>query len=117
MPDLFVNATAWLASQLTANASQAVTYQRGSATVSVNATRGQSDAEDIDTDGRIVTVRVADFLIDVSALILDGTAIEPKQGDRIVASDGTFRVMPAGGEGCFRRSGDKFRIHTKRVSS
>ena len=59
-----------------------------------------------------------DFLIPVANLVLSGSATQPRQGDRIVSPQGTFKIIVPAGEPPWRFSDVEetlYRVHTKRV--
>lgn len=114
---------AHLAEQLAAHVSRSVTYRRGSRTVTLLATVGRSMVS-IQEDGNLrreYTDR--DYLIDAALLILNGMAVEPRVGDRIIDTNDeathVYEVLASDGETAWRWSDPfriKYRVHTKRVS-
>lgn len=122
MSDLLQEGQAWLAGQLTTHASQSVVYVRGSEEVSVPATIGKTTFEHDDGMGTIIRTQVRDYLIDASSLVLAGSPVLPKAGDRIREIEGNrtyvYEAMAIAGEPCWRYSDPfrlKLRIHTKLV--
>jgi hypothetical protein len=123
--DLMANGMAWLADQLQAHASEPVVYQRGSEQVALCATFGSTLLKLDDGAGGIRMERTdRDFLIPAASLVLSGSPVLPKEGDKILHAYGsslhTFQVLPYANEPQWRWS-DPFRkmlrIHTKRISS
>jgi hypothetical protein len=118
MADLLQTAQTWLAGQFKQHASQTVTYRRGAAEISVQATPGRTTAEQTDVEGLTVETLVNDFLIQATDLDLGAGPTEPQLGDEIVFAGDTYSVRPHGGE-LWRHSdsyGQVLRIHTKRIA-
>jgi len=103
-------------------AGENVIYQRGMATVTVRAVRGQTVFRLPDENGIEIRIAMGDYLVEAEKLILGGMAVQPQLGDRIVQMDGAvYEVLgPGGGEPEWEWSGPPgltFRIHTKEVRS
>lgn len=118
-----------LTRSMAAHASRDVTYVRGVDEAVVRATFGSKLLRIQDADGgtRIEHTDL-DFLIPAADLILDGTAITPERGDRIVVAEGegdaaeseTYEVLPYGDEPCWRWADphrSAVRVHTKHVDT
>ncbi len=123
MADLISDAVDWLASTLKTDAGQTVVYWRASDSVSVTAVVGQSVAEAVEEDGRIIRVESRDFLIARADLVLSAVNVEPERGDVIRWTIGStvyvYEVIALPGESHWRDSDPylkTFRIHTKRVA-
>jgi ubiquinone/menaquinone biosynthesis C-methylase UbiE len=120
--DLLHQGVDWLDGMRTAHLSRSVTYQRGSESVEIAATMGQTTYEVADEYGATVEAVATDFLVSSDELVLGGEKTLPKTGDRIrLAGDDevlVFEVMDLGGAGHYR-PGDPYRrtlrIHTKQV--
>ena len=119
MANLLSGAIGHLAKALKTNAGATVTYKRGGATVSVQATKGQTQFEQ-DDQGAMLRWESVDWLIDTADLILSGAVTTPQRGDVIAETIGaatvTYEVLGDGNEPCFRYSDPhrkKLRIHTK----
>lgn len=104
-----------------------VTYERGSDSVELQATLGETVFEQADDYGVIHKIEARDFIIRTGDLVLDSAQTLPVVGDRIRDADGSqefiYEVMApgsaSGGEPPFRYSDPyrkAIRIHTKRVS-
>lgn len=98
----------------------------GTAGPVIRATVGETQIEEYETDGTILTVRARDYLIDRDGR--DGYRIStgittPKIGDVIIqtlaGSTARFEVVPTNSERGSRRSdraGDLWRVHTKEIT-
>lgn len=101
----------------------AVTYRRGSDTVSISAVVGDTRIELAEQyAGTTVIGRVRDYIVQASDLVLGGSTTEPQIGDQIDETRGsatyTFEVMSAGADAPYRpsdRHGKSWRIHTKLI--
>ena len=98
-----------------------VTYRRGQQYVEVTASVGNTVFEVINDSGFAELVHSRDYLIAADALVIAGTAVVPKPGDRIeeVLNGQTLVhdvMSPDQGKPCWRYS-DPYRrtvrIHTK----
>lgn len=125
MVDLLETGSAWLKDRRTAHLAETVTYQRGEDSISISATAGTSNFEQIDEHGLVNQLRTRDFLIEAADLVIDSVLVNPQIGDKIIETDGAVtyfhRVMsPGGGATPWRYSdpyGKVLRIHTKLVST
>lgn len=107
-----------LATALQGTFGQAVTYRRGSSSVSVTATIGATTFR-IETEFGFERVVTRDYLIKTADLVIGGTAIEPARGDEIDEVRGTttytHRVVSINDEPEFTYSDSArtiMRIHT-----
>lgn len=99
-----------------------VTYRRGTESVDLTATVGESVVEVADESGFLVREELRDYLIDAADLVLSGVQVEPRKGDRIEETiDGALHVhevrAPAQ-EPVFRhsdRARTRLRVHTKLI--
>jgi hypothetical protein len=118
MSDLLLSAESWLAGVHKASVSQAVVYQRGSSSVTIQATAGDSAIAQLD-QGIIVGYSTKDWLVTATDLVLNGRQIVPEQGDTITHGGKVYRVASdASGEKPYRDSGSGgvvLRIFTKQV--
>lgn len=108
--------------------SESITYSRattsGTITATLYASLGRNPFTTVGGSSEAVRLSVdeMDFLIRVPSLILDGDAVEPKQGDRIgITISGvamTFEVRPDQGMPVFSHDPHKttYRIHCKRIA-
>lgn len=110
--------------------SLSVTYKRGAASVSLQATIGSSKGWTEKEDGIREQWVSRDFLVAAADLILDGQRIEPMRGDQIIEvsldEDGepldtiTYKVLPpVDKEPCFTISDHsrlRYRVHAKEIS-
>lgn len=102
----------------------AVTYTRGSDSLEeLDAIPTEERYSVPDEQGILQEIHSRDYLVKTSELIVDGSAVEPRVGDRITETIGSvdmiFEVFPVDGQRCFRyrdASRGTIRIHTKRVS-
>lgn len=124
MADFLKDATDWLGQQLESHASRAITYTRGSDLVTLSAVVGSTPfrVDDIGQGTTRIVRSDRDYLIRADSLILNGVAVTPRRGDRIVDSvDGkTYECQPiVDGEPAWRNSdpyGEVYRIHCNRVT-
>ena len=123
MTNLLDTGVAWLSEQLQTHASRTINYVRGASTITaIAATRGRTEYESTDDEGNVTTSHTdLDWLVDAALLVLDGSAIEPRSGDRIVEVVGAvthiYEVLPLAGLQCFSldATGTMYRIHTKHI--
>ena len=124
MADLLAKGAAWLEQQRNTHYASPVTYQRGTATVELNATIGRTAFQQADEYGVVHHTESRDFLVLTAALVLGGSPALPQAGDRILEADGTktlvYEVMAPNGEPPWRYSDPyrtTLRIHTKHVAT
>ncbi len=124
MSDMIKTGVDWLANQMSAFASQTVTYSRGNDSVIINATFGSTDLSIADDYGSSIAGKVVDLIVAAASLVLDGKEIKPEVGDKIELTDGskttTYEVLDLAGDGCYRFSdsyGIGLRIHTKLINN
>lgn len=123
MTNILQDGAAWLGRQLKAVAGVTVAYHRGSSSVSgITATVSQHEYEVLDTDGIMVLIKSRDYIVHAADLVLSGSSITPRSGDRIVETIGgvsqTFEIMPLGAQNEYEpldTDGVLLRIHTKKV--
>lgn len=123
MPDLLKTGAEWLEAQRKTHMSSPVTYSRGEASVSVQASIGRTIYETDRSSGISLDEQTRDYLITAADLVLDGERVEPRPGDHIVEDASpslTYEVMaPEGVEQAWRYSDNHritLRIHTKLVA-
>jgi hypothetical protein len=114
---------ALLASILKDYESVAVTYNRGQGSVSIAATRQMHQYEVVDAEGFGITMLSRDYIIQAADLILNGSEVTPRPGDRIVETirsvSETFEVMAIGQMKEYEpldTDGVMLKIHTKRIT-
>ena len=125
MADLLKSGLAWLTSQLTAHASEIVTYARGYDSTEVHATLGRKLLKLSDEFGIRIEWTDMDFLIPTVDLAFDGEPFTPLRGDQLfVTIDETtveqFEVFPFGDEPAWRWADPHHsivRIHAKHIGS
>lgn len=122
MADLLDSAMAYHAAALKGNRGTAVFYQRGAESVAITATIGSTDFERQDGDGTQIAFKSFDILVTAADLVLNGTTILPRNGDKVVRVAGsyrrTFEVLALDGEPQYAwmdGSGLQLRIHTKLI--
>ncbi len=120
MPNLMESGAAWLADQLFTHAASPIVYARGGDSVSITAVRAQTIAELNTEFGMNIDVRISDFIIQESDLVLLATKVKPERGDTItiVIDDETivYTVLPEFGDDAYRESdrfGNTYRVHAK----
>ena len=97
-----------------------VTYSRSASSVVITAVPGTTMMETIDDQGSMLKVKVRDYRVLASDLIIDGDLVEPERGDQISEVIGATRfiheVIGPAGQQHVRWSamdGSVLRIHTK----
>jgi len=115
-------AAAWLDDVRAEHMTRTVTYRRGSDSVELSATVGQTVFRLTDEQGFEVRIVTRDYLIAADDLLLAGSQTEPRRGDRIEETDGgvtrVYELLGPGGEPEWRWSGPNhvtLRVHTKEV--
>lgn len=124
MTNVMQDGAAWLGQQLKQVASVTVAYHRGSSSIAeVTATVSLHEYEVLNTDGIMVLIKSRDYLVHAADLVLSGSTITPRSGDRIVETIGgvsqTFEIMPLGAQNEYEpldTDGVLLKIHTKRVA-
>jgi hypothetical protein len=125
MANIISAGAAWLADQLQAHVATTITYRRGATNVSLAATKGQTELEQVDADGFAQRILTVDFLLPAADLILSGSsaATLPARGDTIEETIGgalhTYTVLPGDSFPSYRFSDPHrkgLRIHTKQTS-
>ena len=124
MADLLETGSNWLEDQRTKHATRSVTYQRGADSVLLQATIGRIVFEIDNGNGVLERIESRDFLVLAVNLVLLGSAVLPKRGDRIRETQGTvtyvYEVMAPGKEPEWRWSDPyrkTLRIHTKQIDT
>ncbi len=124
MADLLEQGAQFLDDQRHAHMTRTVVYHRGSSSVEVSATIGQTTFEQADESGGIQRLESRDYLIRTADLVLDSQTVVPEPGDRIHETAGEsvfiYEVMAPGSEPPFRYSDPyrkALRIHTKHVAT
>jgi hypothetical protein len=122
--DLLAQASVWLENQRQRHLTQTVVYQRGSNTVSVLATIGATIFRIDDGAGALLRVEARDYLITAADLVVGGSPIVPRRGDRIRETFGSqtfiYEVSAPGDEPEWRWSDpyrQTYRIHTQQVDT
>jgi hypothetical protein len=127
MPGNFLkNGSAWLTNQLREHCSDPVEYHRsGESPLSLVATIGSSEFDQVDDSGVVFQTRGKDFLIRTADLDFGDGAVEPVPGDLLKWADGagsihSYEVVPSGAGGAFRYADQHrhmLRIHTTYIGS
>jgi hypothetical protein len=122
VPDLLAQASAWLEDQRQRFLTQTVVYQRAGDTIPVQATIGTTIFRLEDGAGALLRVESRDYLIAAAELVIDGTPIVPKRGDRIRETQGgrvfIYEVTAPGDEPEWRWSDpyrQTYRIHSQQL--
>jgi hypothetical protein len=111
-----------LASRLKARNGTSAVYRRGNYSVSLTVVIGSQLLRVSDRQGNVKMERAdADFLIEASDLVLNGSATEPASGDYVDVSIGSetkrYELMPVGSEPAWRYADptgqSQYRVHTK----
>ena len=97
-----------------------VTYRRGQLSTTWKAARGKTVYEIESEFAATITTETADFLGAAADLAFTpGSPITPQKGDEITTPAGTFEVIAAAGDKCFRYSDPeqtRLRIHAQQIS-
>jgi len=111
----------WLQQQLHQHAATQITYRRGSESVTITATVGETAYDADDGNGFMVRYVSRDFLVKPSDLSFGGIVSLPVPGDLIEEASGhlkhIFEVMEPPGRPHYKLSDPYhklYRIHTKR---
>lgn len=77
---------------------ETVTFQRGSKTCTItNAIRAEQTDDIVGPDGMITHHASIDWLLPQSEVLIDSVAVEPRQNDRVISSDGkSYEPMKPG---------------------
>lgn len=98
------------------------TYRRGDSEIPLTKVgRGTKTFRFVDERGTAKRIETSDFLIETAQLVLGGSVIEPRIGDRITETVAgqlvTYQVVSINKEPCFRWSDPdrtQMRIHTQK---
>ena len=123
MTSSFDNAISGALETLRSSCGQAVTFRRGRSSAELTAVVGKTAVSQDDGRGLVVERSIRDFLIRTSDLRLEGVAVTPERGDKIIQTLGgvayEWEVNGPGGEKPSRwvdDAGHTTRIHTKLVA-
>ena len=116
-------AASWRAVKAAAGVS--VTLARGASTVAIKAVKAETQADDVDEAGGLLTVRVRDFLIHVDDYKVSSAKVEPQNGDTITqvvnGKTRVFELMTDNNQPVWRfhegYGETVYRVHTKHVST
>jgi hypothetical protein len=124
LDDLLRSASDWLEEMRVKFMARMVIYVRGSQRLDVRATIGRTIFRINAGYGLTERFEARDYLILANDLVLEGTPILPKAGDRIHESQGSlvfiYEVMAPGNEPHYRYSDGyrkTLRIHTKLIAT
>jgi hypothetical protein len=123
MTNLLQDGVTWLGGKLKDHAGVSVTYQRGTDSVSITATPTLHEYQVVDDEGFGIMMLSRDYLVHAADLVLNGSAISPRSGDRVIETiDGvsqTFELMPLGQLHEYQPAdpdGTLLILHTKKVA-
>lgn len=123
MTNILQDGAAWLGGQLKDHAGVSITYARGTNSVSITATVTLHEYEVVDTEGFGITAVSRDYIVHAADLVVAGSTITPRAGDRITETVGgvsqTFEVMALGQlkeHEPVDSDGLLLRIHTKKIA-
>jgi hypothetical protein len=120
MTNLLKKGVEFLANALKANASDDVTYARGSNSVELKATLGKTPIQVQSDSGVQVAGEIIDFVFLAEDLILNGSLTVPQHGDKITTDRAIYEVNHLGVESCWKYCdpyGKNIRLHCKQVGS
>lgn len=108
MPNMLQTGMEWLNEQLKASASSAITYTRGNASRTIQATIGRHKPYDAGEQGNSVYGFEMRVTFERTALVLSNALTLPARGDRITHTAGgvtsVYDVLPIEGERWWRDS-------------
>ena len=116
MTDRLRAGAAWLEAQRRLHAVTSVTYVRGEATHTLDATIGRTTYETTDVEGLTIGAMVVDVIVAADAFPFES----PEPGDQVVLDGATYEVMALADQGHWRWTDGyrhAMRIHTKEVGS
>ena len=123
MTNLLQDGATWLGQQLKAHAGLSISYHRGINSVAVTATATMHEYDVVDDEGFGIVMLSRDYIVHAADMILSGSEIAPRSGDRIVETirgvSQTFEVMPLGQKHAYEpldTDGLLWLIHTKQVT-
>lgn len=123
MTNVLQDGAAWLGGQLKDHVGLSVVYQRGTSTVSITATASLHRYEVVDAEGFGITMLSRDYIVQAADLIINGSEVSPRPGDRIVETirsvSQTYEVMAIGQMKEYEpldTDGVLLKIHTKRIT-
>lgn len=101
-----------------------VTYQRGAASVAIDAAEGKSQITLPASDNTLTVIESQDFLITAADLVLDGILVLPQRNDKILKTINgqvqTYQVLDLKGAPSYYFSdanNTALRIHTKLIKT
>lgn len=107
----------WLAETFEEKVSQSITYRRGSRSVTLNASVGKfTQGYGVEFGGSSLQIDVLDFSILAADLIINGTTVDPAEGDLIDYRSRRYLVIqPDNSTPCSERDeyGLTLKIHAK----
>lgn len=119
MPDLLNVGLAWLTQRRSETMAETVTYSRGAASASLEATRARSVRDEVDREGIVYRYETVDWIMAASSIDFGDGPVVPQAGDVITDSGGNqYGVMSVPGEAPYRNSdtaGFSLRVHTKNL--
>lgn len=109
----------WLAGQLTDNVARSVTYSRGVTSATVSGTLSSKLYSVMDEEGFVTAVQSSDWTFIASDLVVSGSTITPRPGDRITYGSAVYEARPMGDGQAYETldaNGTLIVVHTKRVA-
>jgi hypothetical protein len=120
--DLINGALQWLNGMRHKHATRPVTYIRGSASITIQATVGRSVFQVLSSEGAVGTVERRDYIVRAVDLVFGGAVTLPQVGDRVRETVGgqvqEYEVVETGQEPHYRKvdpDGTALRVHTALV--
>jgi len=91
------------------------TYTASNGSIAISAIPARTQTTRVDSDGVSIMGHVADWIIPVAQLVINGTPILPSKGDKLTMEDGNeYEVNPIVSESYRYTPGNvAIRIHTK----
>ena len=97
-----------------------VTLQRGATTTAAfTASWDLQEYELVDQRGVVTVFQSRDYLLPKASVVINGSTITPRAGDRILDSDGVFELLPVGDRPAIEAvaGGTRWLCHTKKVAA
>jgi hypothetical protein len=119
MTNMLREGAAWLTKQLLENASDPITYSRGSVSLTLCATIGSTSFDSEQADGTITRFESRDYILQAqeAAKLLETLGL-PEDGDLINDGVNTYEALALTGAQPFRHSDRHrtiIRVHTKQI--
>jgi hypothetical protein len=116
MADILEMGANWLSDQFKTHASREVTLRTPGGDLTVLATLGRTEVEEVSQSGVVVRIKVRDYLVETDDLVLGASRVIPDENLRIVDGNLICQPLPLDGSACYDYADPyrkRMRIHTK----